>query len=90
MAVEVGDVGAALDEASELADDQATFASGRVFRFEAEKEVLIAGFAVHVRVEDACSVPFGTAKEYDVKEDDVEMIDASGDVNCRVSGMDKL
>ena len=66
MAVEVGDVGAALDEASELADDQATFASGRVFRFEAEKEVLIAEFAVHVRVENACSVPFGTAKEYDV------------------------
>ena len=40
MAVEVGDVGAALDEASKLADDQATFASGKVFRFETEKEVL--------------------------------------------------
>ena len=79
MAVVVGDVGAALDEASELTDDQTTFASGRVFGFEAEEEVLIAGFAVHVR-EDVCSVPFGTAKEYDAEEDDVEEIGAGCDV----------
>ena len=53
MAVIVGNVGAALDEASKLTDDQTTFASGRVFGFEAEEEVLVAGFAVHVCVENA-------------------------------------
>ena len=90
MAVIIGNVGAALDEASKLTDDQATFASGGVFGFEAEEEVLVAGFAVHVCIENACGVPFGTAEEYNVQEDNVEVIDASSDVDRRVSGMDKL